>query len=262
MSTLPRIDLTGQRFGKWTVIQYSHQHSKSKRHYWTAQCDCGTLRAIGASSLTCDRTHSCGCDRGSHLKTHDMSRHPDYQLWLGMWNRVNNPNGEDWELYGGRGITACERWKWFPNFVEDMGPRTSKTQTIERRDVNGNYEPSNCYWLENRKQALNTRRNISVTIDGETKCLMEWSRQMGISESMVRSRVRHNNMTYQEALIIPCGKIVRRNSRMITIGSVTKCLAEWIREYNAPESLVRSRINRGWEPLKALTTPSTAPVSV
>lgn len=102
---------------------------------------------------------------------------PEYRAWQAMRNRCNNPRGQDYAYYGGRGITVCKRWNSFDAFIEDMGPRPSPAHTLERRDTNKPYQPSNCCWATRAEQARN--RRFRPVIFGKYAC--EWAEITGLT---------------------------------------------------------------------------------
>lgn len=118
-----------------------------------------------------------------------------------MRQRCGNPNNAAWRYYGGRGITVCERWQTFANFIADMGRMPTPRHTIERIDVNGHYEPSNCRWATMTEQAQNTRRNHLITLDGVTRTLSEWCALRGIFKQTLRHRLKAG-WTIEQALTI------------------------------------------------------------
>lgn len=254
MATLPRKDLTGQRFGKWTVSGYSHQN-EHHRHMWLVVCDCGSSRTLGCSALVSGKSKSCGCNRGAHLKTHGLYDDPAHSPWSAMLNRVRNVNGQDYADYGGRGITVCRDWYSFTKFLADIGPRPSMRHSIDRYpDLNGNYEPGNVRWALPSEQARNTRRNRLITVDGRTQCVSAWAEECGVGESVLRLRIFRDGVDPKEAMKSPSRR-QRKDSIMVTIGTETKCLSEWARHYGLSPALVLSRVRRwGWNPLDALTT--------
>lgn len=162
-----RIDLTGRRFGRLLVISFhSSQNYISK---WLCRCDCGMEKVINGGSLTTGKVVSCGCYRIETHTKHNMSYSPEYRTWAGIKSRCYNPKAPRYPNYGERGITVCDRWlESFDNFYADMGDRPSKDYSIERLDVNGNYEPSNCKWATRFEQQRNIRvqRNNSSGFTG------------------------------------------------------------------------------------------------
>jgi hypothetical protein len=155
-----RLDLTGQRYGRFTVLSFAgiDKHSSTT---WQCQCDCGAIRTVVGSKLRSGRAKSCGClsveSFGNRNRTHGLSKLPEYTIWKLMRGRCNNPNGLHFADYGGRGIKVCERWTNFENFYADMGSRPSKLHSIDRINNNGCYEPSNCQWATQVQQTNNRR---------------------------------------------------------------------------------------------------------
>ena len=112
---------------------------------------------------------------------------PLYSVWQGMLSRCRNPNFKQWDDYGGRGITVCDRWQTYQNFVADMGPRPPG-MTLERKDTNGNYEPGNCVWATRSDQQRNRRVNVTVTIEGSLYKLSELSDLTSIKPDTIKAR--------------------------------------------------------------------------
>jgi hypothetical protein len=123
-----------------------------------------------------------------------------------MIERCRNPKVAFFKHYGGRGISVCERWQTFENFYADMGPMPTARHTVERKDTNGNYEPSNCRWATRREQARNTRTNRRVTFDGKTLCVAEWAEQTGLPAHTIAERLRAG-WSVHDALTKPTRKV-------------------------------------------------------
>ena len=153
--------LTGRGFGRLTVIGFDH---KVRRRYWSCKCVCGTVRPVREDHLLRGETQSCGClitealkNRATHGHTTERRTSPEYGSWRDMIQRCTNPRRKDYPRYGGRGIRVCKRWlNSFTAFYADMGPRP-EGRTLDRREVNGNYEPGNCRWATAHEQAQNKR---------------------------------------------------------------------------------------------------------
>lgn len=165
-----RVDVTGQRFGRLVAQAMVYEFREDSKA--TCVCDCGSVITSLVYNLKNGNTSSCGClsqeiraargrDMGSMQgkknATHGMSATPTYKSWLDARKRCFSPQNKRYEDYGARGITMCAAWaKSFEAFHADMG--TSPTGlTLDRRDVNGNYEPGNCRWATKTEQARNTR---------------------------------------------------------------------------------------------------------
>lgn len=157
------VDIKGKRFNR---LQVGELHSKtSNGYYWNCKFDCGNLKVARTADLNSGKIQSCGC---LHKETrmgrlnHGCSTTPEYASWSGMKGRCLNPKNQVYIHYGGRGITVCERWLKFENFIADMGKKPHPLHTLDRINPSGNYEPSNCRWADKKTQA-NNRRCSTVT---------------------------------------------------------------------------------------------------
>lgn len=158
-----KLDLTGKRFTRLTVIKVSGKDAAHKT-LWLCACDCGNESIVAAGNLTSGTSKSCGClksDRIKETKTiHGRgTKDPTYGTWYSMRQRCRNPNNHKYKYYGGRGITVCKRWDAFLDFLADMGERPAG-RTLDRIDPDGNYEPGNCRWATPREQRLNQRKQL------------------------------------------------------------------------------------------------------
>lgn len=159
---MKKIDLQGQRFGRWLVME---QGPKQKdRTTWLCQCDCGIVRVVRYSSLRRGDSVSCGCFaeelKVKHGKDSPGIYSPEYYTWSAMIQRCTNPKTTGYHNYGGRGISVCQEWKdSFMAFFKHMGNRPTPQHSIDRINNDGNYEPQNVQWATRREQNLNTRRS-------------------------------------------------------------------------------------------------------
>lgn len=157
MGTL--VDLSGQVFGKLTVVARAGGGGKGKAASWTCRCECGQTTVASRSNLRNGRTASCGCAEGG--RTHGRTASREYSSWRGMKNRCLNPNTTGYENWGGRGITVDPRWAAsFEAFFKDMGERPAG-HSLDRINPDGNYEPGNCRWATRHTQRVNRRANIT-----------------------------------------------------------------------------------------------------
>lgn len=144
-------------------------HCKQPETWVTATCKCGTIFDVRLNSIEQGVTKSCGCFRKNMIaernKTHGMNRTPTHITWNAMKDRCRNKNYNNYKYYGGRGISYCDRWEKFENFLEDMGERPEE-RTLDRIDVNGNYCKENCRWATLAVQASNKRNSKKNTQDG------------------------------------------------------------------------------------------------
>lgn len=171
----------GKRFNALTVLRAVHMVNGNRMV--AVQCDCGKVLPIRASRLGIQE--SCGCKRN-----HGHSAEPQYKAWTQMIQRCTNPNFRQFADYGGRGISVCDRWRQsYVAFLEDMGPRPSGA-TIDRINVDGNYEPGNCRWATRAEQALNTTRNVIVDVGGHRVPLKVAAEMTGLRYGTLKARLR------------------------------------------------------------------------
>lgn len=187
-------DITGRRFNYWTVVSYSHRANHLS--WYLCKCECGAEKLVPSQNLKNGRSKSCGCFRKVYLsklrRQYSIQVKSEVSVWNGMKSRCRNKRDRIYKHYGGRGIKVCDRWlNSFDAFIEDMGRRPSKKHSIDRIDVNGDYEPSNCRWTTQKEQARNTRRNVLVTFNGETRCISDWAERTGIKYGTLKQRIRH-----------------------------------------------------------------------
>jgi len=181
-----RENIVGQKFGRLTVIAFSHAKTDT---YWLCRCDCGNEKTYTKGHLKQKVAHSCGCWKQEIITKHGMWKSTEYCIWEGMKARCQNKNNLNYPNYGGRGITVCEKWNTFEGFYDDMGVRPSKDYTIERIDVNGNYEPSNCKWATVSEQNNNKRTTRRIEYNGRTQSLGLWANELGFERHILTKRL-------------------------------------------------------------------------
>lgn len=186
------LDLLNKRFGKLVVLQKLGSNNKQQIE-WECICDCGNKK-IATSSWLNQKPRHCGCEyikkRGHPYKSHGLSKKiPEYAAWENMKRRCYYPKHNRYQHYGGRGIKVCDRWvNSFENFYKDMGCRPSKNHSLERICLDKDYSLDNCIWATSFEQSRNTKRNVKITINGETKCLKDWAKYYKIGVSTVNRR--------------------------------------------------------------------------
>jgi len=185
-------DYTGSTYGRLTAVRFVSLAKEGQQ--WIFDCACGAQCEANTKSVVSGHTQSCGCLARETLVTRNTThglaklRCSEYRSWKDLRARCNNPNNQDYKDYGGRGIKVCQRWDNFENFYADMGDRPSG-MTVDRIDVNGDYEPNNCRWATPTQQANNKRTNRCIEWNGQSKTLMEWSRETGIEHTKARYRL-------------------------------------------------------------------------
>jgi hypothetical protein len=143
--------MIGQKFGRWTLLKEFKHDAQHHDTRYECVCDCGVVRTIRRHCLKNRRSNGC---RSCSKKTHGYWGTSTYVIWEGMKKRCSNPNTTHFEYYGGRGISVCDRWLKFENFLEDMGDRPQGME-LDRIDNDGNYEKSNCRWITHKENLGN-----------------------------------------------------------------------------------------------------------
>lgn len=183
----------GERYGKLVIID---EFRLNGQIYATCRCDCGNICKRNMNSLrVTNYFHSCGCEiRWSG--THGMSKSKEHKAWRHIKERCLNQNSKNYNIYGGRGISMCDRWKdSFENFYADMGACPSPKHSIDRINVNGDYCPENCRWATHTEQMRNRRNSVYIEYRGEKKTIPEWAELFGISShTIAEAKRRGNNM--------------------------------------------------------------------
>lgn len=202
-----RLELSGMKFSSLLVISFAgiKKHPCGSSHsLWNCKCDCGKEIIVHGSSLTTGNSKSCGCvsrrNTSNRCRTHGMSGTNSYLRWQGMMNRCRNIKDISYKNYGGRGITVCERWTNYSNFISDMG-QAPEGCSLDRIDNNGNYEPGNCKWSTVSEQSRNKRSNRIISFQGKSQALIDWAREIGIDQASLRERL--DKWSIQDSLTKP-----------------------------------------------------------
>lgn len=206
------IDLTGQKFGRLTVIERAN-NSKDGRTRWKCVCECGSGKEVVVTGVDLRNGHSksCGCIQKEIASitvkphyTHGKSNSRIYRIWRNMKSRCYCKKNAIYKYYGERGITVCDEWvddfKSFYYWAMQNG--YADELSIDRKDVNGNYEPNNCRWATKKEQANNTRNNRIITYKGVTLTLSQWSEKTGINSKTIQTRL-NNGWSVEKALSTP-----------------------------------------------------------
>lgn len=205
---MKKIDLTGQKFGRLTVISVAPNHSG--RCAWNCVCDCGNEKIIRSEDLRGGKTKSCGCLKRDIVMNrntkHGKSHTKLAYVWQGMIARCTRKSHISYPAYGGRGISVCKEWSQFSNF-HSWATQSGYAEglTIDRIDTNGDYCPSNCRWISMLEQAHNMRKNITY----KGKCIAEWSSELGVSPFSIYGRIKRG-WPLEKAIFTPIRPMKKR----------------------------------------------------
>lgn len=188
-------DIIGKKFGQLTVLSYDHKEQifiknnvkNGYKYFYLCLCKCGNKTLVSRYHLIYKHTQSCGCI----TNIHNLSNSRIFKIFQGMKQRCYNPNTYKYKIYGGRGISICDEWlnnfKSFYNWSIENGYRNNFS--IDRIDVNGNYEPSNCRWVDNKAQSNNRRNNHLLTFKNETHSINEWAKILNVKRETLKTRL-------------------------------------------------------------------------
>ena len=217
---MAKVDLTGQRFGRLTVIEDSGERV-GRSILWVCQCDCGNLHKTTSYRLNKKLCRSCGCLMRETIVErnykHGMTNTRLFKVWSHIRERCYCENRHSYKYYGARGIRMCPEWrdnfmafyKW--SMANGYNPNAKWSEcTIDRIDVNGNYEPSNCRWVSIKEQERNRRDTHYLTYNNMTKSIAEWSEIMGINYVTLVSRINKSQWSVEKALETPIRKTNRK----------------------------------------------------
>lgn len=188
-------DLSGSRFGRLTVVELSaiKKTATATRYLWGCRCDCGNEKVVGVADLKSGKTRSCGCLlRETTIRRntrHGMVGHPLYSTWSGMLQRCRDTNRRDSKHYSLKGVTVCERWKHFENFIDDVGDSYVHGLTLHRKISSIGYEPGNVIWADWKTQNSESENARIIEIDGESKTVTQWCEKTGIHKHTFYNRI-------------------------------------------------------------------------
>lgn len=203
---IPTRDLNGLVFGDLEIVRRNGKDSGGNV-LWLCKCSCGNLDSFRGSHLYSGAVERCRRCKGKATRKHgdaSYTQAAEYHVWEAMIGRCTNPRHQSFVYYGARGISVCQRWMEYANFISDMGRRPTPKHTLDRIDNNNGYEPSNCRWALWKEQLRNTRRNRMIAFRGKTQCLSAWAEEVGLSASVIRKRI-DSNWPLEEAMCAKAG---------------------------------------------------------
>lgn len=254
----PKVAPVGTVYGRLTVIREAPSMPRSPRgwrRFMECECECGATKVICYSSLKRGLSRSCGClhkeDVSDRFSSHRMSGSRTYHIWASMMARGKGQTARD--RYLDRGITVCERWHTFENFLEDMG-ECPDGLSLDRKNNDYIYTPENCRYATNSEQARNKSNNIIFHYEGKEVLAIELAEQHGMSRTTLIQRVRDRGWSVEKALTTPVKPCPEKE--LFTYEGKTCSLNALAKAHGLSATTVRSRIKRNaWTLEKALTTP-------
>lgn len=239
----------GDVFGNWTVLEILPK-TRNYHKMFKCQCKCGTIKEIDGFNIIKGKTTSCGCIRKEvskqRMTIHGQTNTPLHNVWCGIRERCYNSNCHAYKDYGGRGITMCQEWKddFMTFYTWAINNGYEYTLTIDRIDVNGNYEPSNCRWADKKIQANNKRNNIIITYNNKTQSLKLWCEELNLDYDMIRARWQNpnwKNKSIEEKLFTPNQKQI-----LITYNGETHTISEWSKITTIRHNVIFDRWQKGY----------------
>jgi len=208
MSCMPKIiEMKRRVFGYLTVLSRVAATGQAK---WLCACICGKQTIQPGYDLRKGKILSCGCKRklliGKSNETHGMTHTREYRAWVNMRNRCFRKSDKAFGRYGALGITVCDEWlNSFETFFSDLG-KCPENHSLDRIDPTGNYRVDNCRWANVEVQSNNKRRVKSATINGETKSIACWCRELNLNHRTIRARIYERGWSPEKAILTPINK--------------------------------------------------------
>lgn len=261
LPTNSKMVLVGSIFSRLKVIQIGE---KSRYRYFAiCKCECGSdSKLVRADHLVSGKTLSCGCLQKEKSTTHGLTKSIHYDRWKNMIDRCENLDNSSYSRYGGRGIKVCKRWHDLAVFVKDLPPGYFAGAEIDRKDNDGNYEPSNVRWSTKQENCSNRRGRRDIEFKGEVKSLTEWSSQYNLPVPLIWGRL-NAGWTVESAFTTSA---IEADARMATaryarwgdtkqfmLNGDPKTIAELSMLSGLPEKLLRQRLcEKGWSIERAM----------
>ena len=184
--------MINNKYGRLLVVEKDNNYT-GKNSKYICQCDCGRVFSVFGFSLKNGKTISCGCYNKEIITKHGKYNTSEYNVYRSMIQRCYNVNHLRYKNYGGRGINICDTWlNNFDNFLLDMGKKPSKNHSIDRIDVNGNYELKNCRWATDYEQRVNKQNTVLYEINGIRLHLCGWAKKLNINKSNLSNQIKRN----------------------------------------------------------------------
>lgn len=206
---MKKIDLSGSVFGRLSVIKRDAPiigNDGKSRTSWLCKCECGNNVIVKTDALRSGTKNSCGCLQKETIgrlnyKHGEARKTKENRAWYKLKERCYLKSSPKYPLYGGRGITVCDRWlNSYENFLDDMGRAPSPHHSIDRKNVNGNYEPDNCRWATTKEQGNNLRSNIIIEYRKKFMTLKQFCEKLNLPYKSVHNKYRYQNKTIKEIL--------------------------------------------------------------
>lgn len=184
---MEKIDMIGRKFGKLTVLEECEERNKQNQIIYKCLCDCGNIHYVIGFNLRSGSVKSCGCSKG---QSHGKYKTRLYRIFHNMKTRCYNKNYYQYKDWGGRGIVICDEWlNDFMSFYDwSMEHGYQDNLTIDRINVDGNYEPNNCRWVDMKTQNRNKHNNACITYNGKTQTIMDWAKELNLKHNTIYQR--------------------------------------------------------------------------
>jgi len=247
-----KLDLTGKQFGDWTVLYEEPQEGYVRK--WRCRCVCGAEKTVYQGNLTQGKSHGCGCAArkltGERARTHGKRNTRLYNIWVLMRRRCYDESSVSYKNYGGRGISVCDEWLGHDGFQhfwdwshengysESASPRDC---SIDRIDVNGNYCPENCRWIDMRSQSRNKQGTHWVEFGGETISLAEFCERYNVAPALASARFQRGWSPAEVMFFHP-----KYLPKLIEYKGETRTQRGWAKHFGIDHRKLQYRLNHGW----------------